>query len=112
MSILNGGDDITLPCFALGCHGAILALANIAPRMVGELFQATQQNDKGKSLEIFFKLLPIARAISVAQNFPAPVKEAVNMLGRAAGPARSPIVPVDSAEKEVIKKALQHAGLL
>jgi 4-hydroxy-tetrahydrodipicolinate synthase len=112
MSILNGGDDITLPCFALGCHGAILALANIAPRMVVELFQATQQNDKGKSLEIFFKLLPIARAISVAQNFPAPVKEAVNMLGRASGPARSPIVPVDSAEKEVIKKALQHAGLL
>jgi 4-hydroxy-tetrahydrodipicolinate synthase len=112
MAILTGGDDITLPCFALGCHGAILALANIAPRMVGELFQATQRNDKGKSLEIFFKLLPIARAISVAQNFPAPVKEAVNMLGRAAGPARSPIVPVDSAETEVIKKALQHAGLL
>jgi len=111
MSILNGGDDITLPCFALGCHGAILALANIAPRMVVDLFQATQQNDKGKSLEIFFKLLPISRAISVAQNFPAPVKEAVNMLGRAAGPARSPIVPVGNSEKEEIKKALQHAGL-
>jgi 4-hydroxy-tetrahydrodipicolinate synthase len=112
MSILNGGDDITLPCFALGCHGAILALANIAPRMVVDLFKATQQNEQEKSLDIFFKLLPIARAISVAQNFPAPVKEAVNMLGRAAGPARSPIVPVDNAEKEVIKKALQHAGLL
>jgi len=111
MSILNGGDDITLPCFALGCHGAILALANIAPRMVVDLFQAIQQQEREKSLDIFFKLLPIARAISVAQNFPAPVKEAVNMLGRPAGPARSPIVPVDSAEKEEIKKALQHAGL-
>ena len=111
MSILNGGDDITLPCFALGCHGAILALANIAPRMVVDLFQAIQQQEREKSLDIFFKLLPIARAISVAQNFPAPVKEAVNMLGRAAGPARSPIVPVDNAEKEEIKKALQHAGL-
>ena len=111
MSILNGGDDITLPCFALGCHGAILALANIAPRMVVDLFQAIQQQEREKSLDIFFKLLPIARAISVAQNFPAPVKEAVNMLGRPAGPARSPIVPVDNAEKEEIKKALQHAGL-
>jgi 4-hydroxy-tetrahydrodipicolinate synthase len=112
MSILNGGDDITLPCFALGCHGAILALANIAPKMVVDLYQVTQQREMEKSLDIFFKLLPIARAISVAQNFPAPVKEAVNMLGRPAGPARSPITPVDSAEKEVIKKALQHAGLL
>ncbi|MBU2534985.1 MAG: 4-hydroxy-tetrahydrodipicolinate synthase [Chloroflexota bacterium] len=112
MSILNGGDDITLPCFALGCHGAILALANIAPRMVVDLFQAMQQKEKEKSLDIFFKLLPLARAISVPQNFPAPVKEAVNMLGRPAGPARSPIVPVDNAEKEEIKKTLQYAGLL
>ena len=111
MAILTGGDDITLPCFALGCHGAILALANIAPRMVVDLFQAVQQQERENSLDIFFKLLPIARAISVAQNFPAPVKEAVNMLGRPAGPARSPIVPLGNSEKEDIKKALQHAGL-
>ena len=112
MAILTGGDDITLPCFALGCHGAILALANIAPRMVVDLFQAVQQKEDRKALDIFFKLLPISRAISVAQNFPAPVKEAVTMLGRPAGPARSPIVPMNNAEKAEIKQALQHAGLL
>jgi len=112
IAVLNGGDDITLPCFALGCHGAILALANIAPRMVVDLFQAMQQKEREKSLEIFFKLLPISRAISVPQNFPAPVKEAVNMLGRPAGPARSPIIPLGNAEKEELKKALQYAGLL
>ena len=112
MAILTGGDDITLPCFALGCHGAILALANIAPRMVVDLFQAMQQKEREKSLDTFFKLLPISRAISVPQNFPAPVKEAVNMLGRPAGPARSPIVPLGNAEKADIKKALQYAGLL
>jgi 4-hydroxy-tetrahydrodipicolinate synthase len=112
MAILTGGDDITLPCFALGCHGAILALANIAPRMVVDLFQAVQQKEDQKALDIFFKLLPISRAISVAQNFPAPVKEAVTMLGRPAGPTRSPIVPLGNAGKEEIKKTLQYAGLL
>ncbi len=112
MAILTGGDDITLPCFALGCHGAILALANIAPRMTVDLFQAVQQKEREKALGIFFKLLPISRAISVPQNFPAPVKEAVNMLGRTAGPARSPILPLDDAERGEIKKALQYAGLL
>ncbi len=112
MAILTGGDDITLPCFALGCHGAILALANIAPRMTVDLFQAVQQKEREKALDIFFKLLPISRAISVPQNFPAPVKEAVNMLGRAAGPARSPILPLGNEERGEIKKALQYAGLL
>jgi len=112
MAILNGGDDITLPTFALGCHGAILALANIAPKMVVDLFQAVKQKEMEKALDIFFKLLPIARAISIPENFPAPVKEAVNMLGRPAGPARSPILPVSNAEKEEIRKALKIAGLI
>ena len=112
MSILTGGDDITLPCFAIGCHGAILALANIAARMVVDLFEAVQTKEREKALDIFFRLMPISRAISVPQNFPAPVKEAVSMLGHPAGPARSPIIPLASAEKETIKKALQHAGLL
>jgi 4-hydroxy-tetrahydrodipicolinate synthase len=112
MSILIGGDDITLPCFALGCHGAILALADIAPRQVVDMFKAVQSKEREKALDLFFKLLPISRAISVPQNFPAPVKEAVTMLGRPAGPARSPILPVGSGEKEAIRKALQVAGLL
>mgnify|MGYP000085337553 CR=1 FL=1 len=100
------------PTFALGCHGAILALANIAPKMVVDLFQAVKQKEMEKALDIFFKLLPIARAISIPENFPAPVKEAVNMLGRPAGPARSPILPVSNAEKEEIRKALKIAGLI
>ena len=112
MAILTGGDDITMPCFALGCHGAILALANIAPRMTVDIFQAVQQKEREKALDIFFKLLPISRAISVPQNFPAPVKEAVNMLGRPAGPARSPILPLGNTERGKIKEALQYAGLL
>jgi len=79
---------------------------------VVDMFQAVQRKEREKALDLFFKLLPIARAISAPQNFPAPVKEAVTMLGRPAGPARSPILPVSSAEKDAIRKALQAAGLL
>ncbi|HEY82870.1 MAG TPA: 4-hydroxy-tetrahydrodipicolinate synthase [Dehalococcoidia bacterium] len=112
ISVLTGGDDITLPCFALGCHGAILALANIAPRMVVDLYQAAQQQDMTRAQRLFHQLLPIARAISSPQNFPAPVKEAMMLLGRPAGPARSPIIPLSAPEKEAIRKALQIAGLI
>jgi len=111
ISVLTGGDDITLPCFALGCHGAILALANIAPRMVVDLYQAAKQ-DMAKAQKLFYQLLPIARAISSPQNFPAPVKEAMMLLGRPAGPARSPIIPLSPPEKEAIRKALKTAGLI
>jgi len=112
ISVLTGGDDIMLPCFALGCHGAILALANIAPRMVVDLFQAVQQKEMAKAEKLHYQLLPIARAISIPENFPAPVKEAVTMLGRPAGLARRPIMPVSELEKEAIRKALKIASLI
>lgn len=112
MPILTGGDDISLPCFAMGCHGAILALANIAPGDLVSLYQAVRDRDMDKAAELYYRLLPIARAISTAENFPAPLKEAVNQLGRPAGPARSPIMPVNAAEKETIRQALKTANLL
>lgn len=112
IGVLTGGDDITLPCFALGCHGAILALCNIAPRMVVDLYEAVQKKEMEKALQLYYQLLPIARAISTSENFPAPLKEAVNMLGRPAGPARSPIMPVDETEKATIREALKAANLL
>ena len=112
ISVLTGGDDITLPCFALGCHGAILALCNIAPRMVVDLYQAVQQKEMAKAEKLFYQLLPMARAISVPENFPAPLKEAVRMLGRPAGLARGPILAVSEPEKEAIRKALKIANLI
>lgn len=112
IGVLTGGDDITFPCFALGCHGAILALCNIAPRMVVDLYQAVQQKEIERALQLYNQLLPIARAISSPVNFPAPLKESVSMLGRRAGLARSPIMPVGEAEKANIRKALKAANLL
>jgi len=112
ISVLTGGDDITLPCFALGCAGAILALANIAPRQLVDLYQAVQDKQMVKAQKLYYQLLPIARAISAPQNFPAPVKTAVAMLGRPAGPARDPILPVGRAEREAIRAALKIARLI
>jgi len=112
IGVLTGSDDITLPCFALGCHGAILALCNIAPRMVVDLYHAVQKREMEKALQLYYQLLPIARAISTSENFPAPLKEAVRMLGHPAGPVRSPIMPVAETEKASIREALKATNLL
>jgi len=112
ISVLTGGDDITLPCFTMGCPGAILALANIAPRLLVELYEAVRQNEMERARKLYYQLLPVAQAISAPENFPAPVKEAVSILGRPAGPARSPIIPVGEGEKETIRLALRAAGLV
>jgi 4-hydroxy-tetrahydrodipicolinate synthase len=112
VSVLTGGDDILLPAFASGAHGTIIALGNIAPGMVVDLFESVQNSELDKAQKIYVKLLPIASAISTSTNFPAPVKAAIQLLGRPAGPPRSPIVPVEDDEKEKIRKALVSSGLI
>ena len=111
ISVLTGGDDLLLPSFVVGAQGAIIALGNIAPKIVVELFNSVKNGDIDRAKGLYFKLLPIAQAIGSAQNFPAPVKAAIRLLGRPAGRVRSPIVPATAEEIENIKKALAYAGL-
>jgi len=112
ISVLTGGDDLMLQSFILGCSGAILALGNIAPKLCVELFKAAQGNDITKARDLYFKILPVAQAIGSPENFPAPVKEAVRLLGRPAGPCRSPILPLNVHERRALENALEVAGLL
>lgn len=112
LSILTGGDDILVPAFTLGAAGAILAIANVAPKMVIDIFSAIQAQNLEKAKELYYKLLPLAQAIGSPVNFPAPLKEALNQLGKAAGKPRLPIVPVCAEESALIRAALQYAGLL
>lgn len=111
ISVLTGGDDLLLPAFIVGAHGAIVAIGNIAPKIAVEIFNSVKNGEIENAREKYFKLLPIAKAIGSAINFPAPVKAAINLLGRPAGLVRSPIVPSTEKEIETIKNALTYADL-
>jgi 4-hydroxy-tetrahydrodipicolinate synthase len=108
ISVLAGCDDLLLPSFILGAAGAIIALGNIAPAMTVQMFNLVQKGEIKQAKEIYFKLLPIAKAIGSEFNFPAPVKEALKLLGRSAGSTRSPIVPLAKQERANIEEALKY----
>jgi 4-hydroxy-tetrahydrodipicolinate synthase len=110
-SVITGGDDILLQALVTGCSGAILALGNLAPGICVDIFNAVRAKDMPRATELYYKVFPLAKTISAAENFPAPVKEGVRQLGRPAGPCRSPIKPVTQAEREEIAKAIKVAGL-
>ncbi|MHA1471138.1 MAG: 4-hydroxy-tetrahydrodipicolinate synthase [Candidatus Asgardarchaeia archaeon] len=109
---ISGCDDLILQTLSLGTPALILALGNIAPRMIIDIFNAIKSNNLTSARETYFKLLPIARAFNDAVNFPAPVKEAVRLLGRPSGPPRLSILPVTKEESKEITQRLIYAGLL
>ncbi len=112
LTAFTGCDDLTFQAFTLGAPAAILALGNIAPKMLVQLLDLVVNGRWVEARTIYFRLLPIAQAISSSINFPAPVKEAVKLLGRPSGPPRLPTLPVDAKEATAIRKALKVARLL
>ena len=50
-------------------------------------------------------------ALAVTSN-PIPLKAALEMLGLDSGRMRLPMVPADSEQRDVIRSALEGAGLL
>jgi len=109
---ISGCDDLILQTLSMGIPALILALGNIAPKMIIEIFNAVKNNDFMSAREKYYKLLPMARAIGDSVNFPAPVKEAVRLLGRPSGPPRLSTLPVNQEESEEIRKKLIYVGLL
>jgi 4-hydroxy-tetrahydrodipicolinate synthase len=67
--------------------------------------------DHAAARKIHRELEPLFNALFITSN-PIPVKAALEMVGRAAGPPRMPLVPATSEERKRIQKALEDAGLL
>lgn len=112
ITLISGCDDLILQTLSMGIPALILAFGNIAPKTIIEIFKAIKNNDFVSAREKYYKLLPMARAIGDSVNFPAPVKEAVRLLGRPSGPPRLSTLPVRQEESEEIRKKLVYAGLL
>lgn len=111
LTAFTGCDDAAFQAFCIGCPAAILALANIAPKMLVDMLALVKANRMAEARDVYFKLLPIARRIGDSVNFPGPVKEAVSLLGRPSGRPRLPILPVDADESRLVAEALAYAGL-
>lgn len=109
---ISGCDDLILQALSMGTRSFILGFGNIAPKTIIEIINAVKNNDFVSAREKYYKILPMARAIGDSVNFPAPVKEAVRLLGRPSGPPRLSTLPVSQEESEEIRKKLIYAGLL
>ena len=88
--VLQGFDEYVLPSYALGAHGAVLSLGCLVPNLLRQLQEAVAGGRLSEAQRIQLALLPLCRAIYGEPN-PGPLKHALAMAGRPAGPTRAPI---------------------
>lgn len=111
VDLYSGNDDQIVPLLSLGGKGVISVLSNIAPRQVHDMCALYFKGEVEKSCQMQLDAIPLIDALFCEVN-PIPVKEAMNMLGKEVGPYRKPLVEMDPAHKELLRKALVQYGLL
>ena len=109
--VYSGNDDQVLPIMALGGKGVVSVFSNILPREMHEIASACLQGDWERARHDFLNWVDVMEALFFDVN-PIPVKEAMNLMGKAAGPCRLPLVEMEPKAKERMIAVLQKHGLL
>ena len=110
-SVLAGRDTLIYGTLCYGGKGAIAATANVAPKVIVEIYEAFQAGDWKRSLEAQFRLAPLRLAFDLG-TFPVVIKEALNLIGIDAGVGIPPVEGISLKAKEELKEILKNMGLL
>lgn len=111
LGIYSGNDDQILPVLSLGGLGVISVLSNVAPQQTHDICELYFEGKQAESLALQLKLFPLIESLFCDVN-PIPVKEAMNILGWAAGECRMPLGTLSDANKALLKSELAKNGLL
>jgi len=110
-SVLVGNDASIFATMLSGGKGAVAATANVAPALIVGIYNSVLSGDIARARELQYKLFPIRQAFGLG-TFPLVVKEALNLMGLPAGPARLPIQKLSQEKNRELKGILSDAGLL
>ncbi|MBU3261421.1 4-hydroxy-tetrahydrodipicolinate synthase [Roseovarius sp. PS-C2] len=105
------GEDATAHGFnAQGGVGVISVTANVAPKLVSQVQEATLEGDYARALELQDRLMPLHKAIFTEPGLVG-AKYAMSRLDLCSEEVRSPLVGLTDATKALIDDAMRHAGL-
>ncbi len=111
LDVYSGNDDQIVPILSLGGKGVISVLSNVMPKETHDICQLYFDGKVAESAALQLKLLPLVHALFSDVN-PIPVKEALNLIGFAAGECRMPLCSMSDAKKEALKAELQKLDLI
>jgi len=115
ITFLTGNDNFICESFILGAEGALLGFSTIGTREQVDMLKAIQRGDFNAAREIGCRIQPLADVIFAppVTDYRARTKEALKLLGVLENTTvRAPLLPVAESEREIIRGALQTAGLL
>jgi 4-hydroxy-tetrahydrodipicolinate synthase len=107
ISVLAGTAEVALPALMLGGRGAVIAVANVLPKLCAKLFEAFRKGDY-EGASCLQALITYANDVLVRKyNQLSAIKEALKMLGLPAGYPRKPVLPLKEIDRKEIENLLK-----
>lgn len=110
-TVLAGSATTVFAALCVGCDGAILALAQLAPDACVQLQVLVREGKLNEARALQARLVPLARTIGGQHGVPA-LKAALNLLGYAGGSPRPPLRAVSEQVVDVLRSQLEALGLV
>lgn len=109
---IYSGDDITAAQWMLqGAKGVISVTANVAPKHMVELCDATLQGDKTKGLQMNDSLMPLHQGLFLESN-PIPSKWALHRMGLISHEIRLPLTHLSKEYQQPLDDVLRLMKLI
>jgi 4-hydroxy-tetrahydrodipicolinate synthase len=115
ITMLTGQDNFIYESFLLGAEGALLGFATLGTREHVEMLNAIRRCDFAAAQTLGKRLQALADVIFAppVSDYRARTKEALKLMGIIEHTVvRPPLLDVDDAERDKIRRALQRAGML
>ena len=109
--VLAGSAATYYASLTLGVHGAILAVAGVAPDLVVEIFELAKAGKFTDARTLARRLAPISKSVGSQWGVPG-LKAALDLIGLAGGVPRPPLQPVNAATVDVLRGQLKDLELL
>ena len=110
-SVLVGRDTLIYAGLCAGAAGSIASCANMAPKLVVEIYKRYMAGDLKGSLEAQQQLNPLRFACNMG-TFPAAIKEGLVQQGFPVGKCLAPILELTQQEKDNLHSIMLRIGLI
>lgn len=110
-NVMMGRDTMIYAGLHYGCSGAVASCANVAPRVVADIYDKFMQGDWEGALAAQYRLAPLRIACSMG-TFPEVIKEGLVMQGIPVGKCLDPIQELTAPEKQKLHAVLADMQLV
>jgi len=107
ISVLAGAADVTLPTLMLGGRGAIIAVANVFPKLCNNLYEAFREGNYEEASKLQQRVSYINEVLVKRHNQLSAIKEALKLRGLPSGYPRKPVLPLENGERKEIEDFLK-----